>query len=61
MEYEHSVNIRISTNLDDLCQHNRDVDVHSGFTQQFIMDLEEFVVNYPKGPDFDPPVYIEVG
>ena len=61
MEYEHSINIRLYTNLDDLCKHNKDIDVHGGFTQQFVMDLEEFIDRWQEDKPFDPPVYIEVG
>ena len=63
MEYQSNISIRIYTNLDDLCKHNKDTDVHSGFTQQFVYDLEEFLDKYQedKGIPFDPPVYVEVG
>ena len=61
MEYEHIINLRLHTDLDDLCAHNRDIDVHTGVTQQFVMDLEEFIEDWHRGNTFDPPVYIEVG
>jgi len=61
MEYNHSINIRLYTNLDDLCEHNKDIDVHGGFTQQFTIDLEEFIEDWRHRQSFDPPVYIEVG
>jgi len=61
MEYEHIINLRLHTDLDDLCKHNRDIDVHTGFTQQFVMDLEEFIEDWRHRFTWDPPVYIEVG